>query len=393
MLGAVMIDNLFYVSGLVGAVLTVNALRRPGPVRLPLRPIWLPGMVVSEMAPLLLMACGLTAAVFYGLGLAGSSLGRLSGGLLAFNLLGLTWLVRRTSAAVRSTGHKVPLTGWLWPRERRPDGVETLSEVPYAPGLTLDVYRRPGVSGAPTLVYLHAGSWMRGRPGRQARPMLYGLAARGWVVLDIRYPLSPEATFPDHLVGVKRAIAWARTAGPDILGVDPGRIAIAGASAGAHLAALAALTFGRPELQPGFEQADVRPDACLAFYGIYDLFVRNPTRRDWPFIPRLVMKADRMNSPELFRLGSPIDQVRADAPPFFVVHGDTDSVVRADEGAHLVEALTRSGAMATFVPVRGGQHGFDGIPSARSRAVGAMSIDWLEAVLAPSPGQLPKPGG
>ena len=64
-------------------------------------------------------------------------------------------------------------------------------------------------------------------------------------------------------------------------------------------------TWDRTELQPGFEDVDTSVIGCVPFYGIYDLLVRNPTRFDWPFIARYVLKADKQEAPDLYRLGSP----------------------------------------------------------------------------------------
>ena len=195
-------------------------------------------------------------------------------------------------------------------------------------------------------------------------------------MLDIRYPLSPAATFPEHLVGVKRAIAWAKAEGGR-LGVDPTRVAVAGGSSGAHLAALAALTSHRADLQPGFEHADVSVVACVAFYGIYDLLIRNPTRYDWPFIARYVMKAERHENPDLYSLGSPIDQVTPSAPPFLLVHGSFDSIVLPAESRYFEEALADAGVDVTYHEVFAAQHGFDAIASLRTRAVAGLCVDWL----------------
>jgi acetyl esterase/lipase len=183
------------------------------------------------------------------------------------------------------------------------------------------------------------------------------------------------ATFPEHLIGIKRAIAWAKTEGV-AHGVDPKRVAISGGSSGAHLAALAALT-DDDALQPGFEDADVSLIACVPLYGIYDLLVRNPTRYDWPFIARAVMKTRADSDPDLYALGSPIDQVHAGAPPFFVLHGEFDSVVLPAESEHFVTALRSVGVDTSYFEIPAAQHGFDVVASLRSRAVARLCADWL----------------
>lgn len=357
-------------------VWTWNALRKPVPPGKRFPPLWLPAMIVSELSPILFLARVATALAFVALGATDFLVGRLGIWLFVLSQAGLLVLIARNIRSARATGHAPSLWSIFKVTERLPAGVEHMVEVPYWNGLTLDVHRGVAAENAPTLIYTHPGSWMRGRPGRQAQAMFRRLAELGWVVLDIRYPLSPAATFPDHVVGVKRAIAWAKDEGRQ-LGCDPNRIALSGGSSGAHLAALAALTPDRPELQPGFEDADTSVVACAPFYGIYDLFVRNNTRIDWPFIARHVLKASRRTSPNLYRLASPIDQVHGNAPRFFVVHGEYDSVVLPAESLHFVEALDDAGADVEYFEVLAAQHGFDAIASFRTRAVAEMTSAWL----------------
>src|SRR5690606_1758010 len=134
------------------------------------------------------------------------------------------------------------------------------------------------------------------------------------------------ATFPDHLVDLKRAVAWIRQHA-DALGVDPGYIAVTGGSAGGHLASLLALTASDPRYQPGFEDADTSVQAAVSFYGVYDFTNRLGTKPPAfrTFLERVVMK--RPFDPHgAYRLASPIDRVREDAPPFFVIHGEMDTI-------------------------------------------------------------------
>ena len=56
-------------------------------------------------------------------------------------------------------------------------------------------------------------------------------------------------------------------------GGDPEFIAVSGGSAGGHLSSLLALTPNQPEWQPGFEDMDTSVDACIPFYGVYDMTV------------------------------------------------------------------------------------------------------------------------
>lgn len=372
-----MISALFFTWFAVALIWTINALRPPVVPGQGLSPLWLPGMLISELAPWYFIGRAVIGTLFVWAGALDLSIGWAGLVLFFISELGLLVLIRRSFIAAREAGGKASFQSLLPTAARVPDGVTIEREVPYWDDYTTDIYHGPGSNDSPALIYLHPGSWMRGRPGRQALGTLYSLAASGWVVLDVRYPKSPAATFPEHLIGVKRAIAFAKNSANG-LGVDPGRVAIAGGSSGAHLAALATLTWDNPSLQPGFEQADTSVMACVPHYGIYDLLVRNPTRYDWPFIAKVILKTTIDDSPDLYRLGSPVDQVRPDAPPFLVIHGEFDSVVLPAESRHFVSALRSVGAAVRYHEVRGAQHGFDAVPSMRTRAVGNLVERFLE---------------
>src|SRR3989449_3406659 len=111
---------------------------------------------------------------------------------------------------------------------------------------------------------------MLGSKNEQGLPLMHHLAARGWVCVAADYRLSPRATFPDHLIDVKRAVAWIREHGA-LYGAAPDFLVVTGGSAGGHLAALVALTPNAPEYQPGFEGVDTAGDGRGGVYRGYDL--------------------------------------------------------------------------------------------------------------------------
>jgi acetyl esterase/lipase len=209
------------------------------------------------------------------------------------------------------------------------------------------------------------------------------LAARGWVCFNADYRLSPAATFPEHLVDVKSAIAWIR-AHADEYGIDPEFVAITGGSAGGHLTALAALTPDDPAYQPGFEDADTTVQAAVPFYGVYDFTNRNGA---WPaevipwFLAPLVMKTTPDRAPDAYRDASPVDRVRADAPPFFVIHGQLDVLAPVEDARDFVERLRAvSHQPVYFLELRGAQHAFETFASIRANAVVEAAARFLDAV-------------
>jgi acetyl esterase/lipase len=250
--------------------------------------------------------------------------------------------------------------------------------------LRVDVYhRRDTPSNAPVLLFVHGGAWILGFKEYQALPMLHRMAAQGWVCMSVDYRLSPRASFPDHVVDVKRAIAWAKARAADF-GGDPGFLALSGNSAGAHLASLAALTWDDPSYQPGFSDADTRVDACVSFYGVYD-FTDSlgawPSGWLLPFLEQVVLKKKRADDPEAFRSASPLFRVRSDAPPFLVVHGEKDSLVPVAEGRAFSAALREvSEAPVVYVEVPDAQHAFEIFRSVRGHHTLRAVQHFLNAV-------------
>ncbi|MFL5871018.1 MAG: alpha/beta hydrolase fold domain-containing protein [Solirubrobacterales bacterium] len=256
----------------------------------------------------------------------------------------------------------------------------------------LDVYRprRPAPAGTrrPAVIQVHGGGWIVGSRLEQGIPLLNHLAANGWVGFNIDYRLSPRATMPEHVIDVKRAIAWVR-AHADELGVDPARIALTGGSAGGHLTALAALTADDESLQPGFEGADTSVAAAVPFYGVYDFTdpdqLYAPGIRDW-LLSQVVIKRPLAEARELWEAFSPIHRVHAGAPPFLVFHGEEDSLVPIDDARAFVNRLAAvSDNPARLVELPGAEHAFDLFPSLRTARVVEGIERFLRATVKPPP--------
>jgi acetyl esterase/lipase len=263
----------------------------------------------------------------------------------------------------------------LWPFPVRGRDVERLANISYGGAgkrNLLDVYRhRSHPSGGPTLVYLHGGGFRSGRKSREALPLLYRLASQGWVCISANYRLGPAVRFPEHQIDAKRVLAWVREHGHEY-GADPAVVFVAGSSAGGHLAAMAALTPNDPRFQPGFEGADTSVTAAICLYGYYgslDADERTPS--------------------------SPQAYVRRDAPPFFVAHGDRDTLVLVEDARPFVQRLRRSSSNpVVYAELPGAQHAFDLFHSIRFETV-VNAIEgftaWVRSREEASPASLDRP--
>lgn len=102
------------------------------------------------------------------------------------------------------------------------------------------LYRPPHRSrvsgGLPIVVYFHGGGWILGSPESHDLPVARLCDGANVAVLSLDYRLSPENVFPDALMDCLAAVNWVAETGRKV-GLDPDRLAVAGDSAGANLAA------------------------------------------------------------------------------------------------------------------------------------------------------------
>jgi acetyl esterase/lipase len=279
---------------------------------------------------------------------------------------------------------------WLRPFSFKREGVRVHSHISYSDAgkrNLLDIYhpREPREGGFPVLLQVHGGAWMIGEKEQQALPLMYHLAERGWLCVAINYRLSPRATFPAHIVDVKKAIAWVRE-NIAHYGGNPEFIAITGGSAGGHLSSLAALTPNFADWQPGFEDVDTTVQAAVPFYGVYDFLDRYEIRPEMSMEQMLadrVMRCTKEENPELWDSGSPLSHVHPDAPPMFVIHGTHDSLVWVEEAQAFVSALqARSQQPVVYGELPGAQHAFELFHSVRTdHTVNAVTefLEWAHA--------------
>lgn len=109
----------------------------------------------------------------------------------------------------------------------------------HAPRVRLYQHRnRPRPSGA--LVWIHGGGLVMGIPEQDDRWLSELAVELGILVVSVEYRLAPEHPYPAALDDCTTALRWLH-ASVDELGVDPGRVAVGGASAGGGLAAAVAL--------------------------------------------------------------------------------------------------------------------------------------------------------
>jgi len=107
--------------------------------------------------------------------------------------------------------------------------------------LPIRVYRADGLGDrAPVVLYLHGGGWTIGDLEGYDEQCRAVAATSGAVVVALEYRLAPEHPFPAAVEDSWAALCWVSEHAAE-LGVDPGRLVVAGDSAGGNLAAVLSL--------------------------------------------------------------------------------------------------------------------------------------------------------
>lgn len=363
------------------------------------------GWLAGDLAAFHLVAKGLVLGLSLALGGAETGAGRVGAAFLLASMALDTLLVVRQRAAgppldaalremLGPDAPSVAAEPISWrtlakPFPPDPTGVRFTRDISYGPAKrnVLDVLspEAPG-TGRPVLLQIHGGAWFSGTKEQQGQPLMRHLVREGWVCVATNYRLSPAASFPDHLVDVKMALAWIKENIAEF-GGDPSFVCVTGGSAGGHLAALVGLTANMPEFQPGFEDADTSVAACVPIYAVLDFMNtaglrKHVTSRAYDHLmSRMVMKTRRRDDEAGWRRASPLSHVRAELPPFFVVQGTQDTLVWKEEARWFVQQMRAAGnTVVGHAEVPYAQHAFDIMVTRRSILTVRAITAFLEIV-------------
>jgi len=208
--------------------------------------------------------------------------------------------------------------------------------------LLLDVLRPAAAPDpCPLVLFVHGGGWHEGDRGAGMHPWLNPLlVSHGFVTASVTYRLSDEAHWPVPLHDVRAALRWLRAHAGEY-GADPYRIGVWGHSAGAHLAALAALTAtGQDRVQA------VALSACPADLRAERLDSGNEVAR--------LMGPDA--GAGALAAASPICHAHPAAPPVLLAHGTRDEVVSVGQSLAFRDALGAAGVDVRWAPIEGAPH-------------------------------------
>ena len=250
-----------------------------------------------------------------------------------------------------------------------------------APDVRIRVHRPKGAAGPlPCLYFMHGGGYVMGSYGMDDLRFDTWCPLLGCAGVSVDYRLAPETPYPGPLDDCYAGLAWLHQ-NAKTLGIDPARIGIGGASAGAGLAAgLALLARDRGVLPIAFQ---------LLIYPMIDDRMTTASR-GWA-VPVWAPGSNRQGwSAYLGALSNgkvPIYAAAARAnnlaglPPTQIVVGALDGFL--DEDVDYAMRLTHAGVPTELHVFPGAPHGFDGMMPATTLARRARQTmeQWLARVL------------
>lgn len=212
--------------------------------------------------------------------------------------------------------------------------------------LKLDLFLPENVQSPYLLIWIHGGGW---RGGNREICNLRWLHKHGYAVASVSYRLSQQAVFPAQIHDVKAAVRWLR-AHAEEYGYRTDRIAVAGASAGGHLATLLGLTADVETLEGSVGDhldQSTRVDGIIDYYGAMDFIQRAKTQPHETLDSRGVVyqllggPVDQLE--DMARLASPVYHVTPDDPPLLILHGTGDGTVLIDQAVRIMNRYLEVG--------------------------------------------------
>jgi len=252
--------------------------------------------------------------------------------------------------------------------------------------LKFDASVPDGPGPYPAIIIVHGGAWVAGDRRRSVEPLFEPLSAAGFAWFSISYRLANATdggSFPDSIASmaglgaaiddVRQAVTYVKKHAAEYR-IDPNRIALAGESAGAQLASMAAL---KPD--PGGAV-----QAVVSFYCPSDLAELLEKSPRIPDQLRQFIKASPFGDLLLANLRdlSPVNWVQKDSPPFLLIHGTDDRLVPFKQSREMCDALQGAGGSCEIYPVNGGGHGLRWWESERGlTGYKKAMVKWLDAKL------------
>lgn len=224
----------------------------------------------------------------------------------------------------------------------------------------------------PAIVYYPGGGFTTAVHDKYIQ-MRMALAKAGFVVAAVEYRTVPDV-YPALINDAKSAVRYLRAHAKQF-NIDPNRIGVIGDSAGGYVSQMMGTTNGEDEFDVG-DYTDFSSDvqAAVTIYGISNLMNIGEGYSDAiqkvhesPAVTEALLLygpafaefagKDILSDPQKAMNASPLGHVKADMPPFLIMHGSADKLVSPVQSEQLYNALTKKGNKVEYIVVEGAGHG------------------------------------
>lgn len=228
--------------------------------------------------------------------------------------------------------------------------------------LKLNLYLPSGEEKAPLVVWIHGGGW---RGGSKNKPSIKEITKHGFALASISYRFTDAAIFPAQIHDCKGAVRWLR-ANADRFGYEADWVAVAGSSAGGHLALLMGTSGGVTELEGnvgGNLNESSRVQAVIDYFGPSDFVLRGKNQPERAYTNKsgsfalLGGVAGEKLDPKMEEFASPAHYVSADDPPLLIFQGRKDHTVLPEQSEHIAKLYSDAGLKAELVIIENAAHG------------------------------------
>ncbi len=211
---------------------------------------------------------------------------------------------------------------------------------------------RPALIICPGGAYSHVSE-------REGKPVAKKFNSLGFSTFVLKYHVAPFE-FPTALCELAVAVRTVRERAAD-WGIDPERIAVAGFSAGGHLAASLCVNFKKEWLSSYLNNAapeEIMPNACVLSYPV---ITSGEFGHQGSFENLLGMQSDadkaKKYKQDLVELVTLDRHVTEDVPPTFLWHTYEDPLVPVENSLLYLTSLIDKGVLAEFHMFPFGGHG------------------------------------
>ena len=221
--------------------------------------------------------------------------------------------------------------------------------------LEMDILKPNREGKYPTVLFVPGGSFAHSYKENYLQQRLE-IAKAGYVVASMEYRTIPDGVFPQSLEDVKAAIRFLK-ANADEYGVDKGKIALMGESAGGYLAAMAGVTSGIADYDKGdnlSENSDVQ--AVVDIYGVTDFGEVDFEIEDIDECYKATFMSVKFWLNDVRNNIESTNPISQKTPPFLLMHGDADTLVLPNQTEMLHKALIENGVDSKRYIVPGAGH-------------------------------------